>query len=336
MRSNQAERGSLLIVVLWSLFFLAALALVINISITPQLGLAAKLRDRTATRYLAQAGLRRAIIEIRLDETEEFDALNDLWSRNEEAFKEIALSDNEYFSVEYVLPESEEGGEEEKQYGLIDEERKININAMPAEVLKQFFEIVAETSSQDATDIADAIIDWRDEDDEPLDNGAENAYYESLEDGYPCKNGRFEILEELFLVKGITPDIYEKVKSRLTVFGSGQVNINTADELVLQGLGMGEELAKKVVLFRKGGDGESGSEDDNFFEDGESITATLSGGRTLSPEEQEEFEVAAAFLGVRSDNFRGEVVGGFKDREGVARITFVIHRDEKIRYWRES
>ena len=177
------EKGSVLIAVLWSLFFLAALALVINISITSQLGLAAKLRDRVILRYLAKAGVVRAIIEVREDETEEYDTLNEPWSCNEEAFKEVGLTDEGYFSLEHPASAGEDE-ESEKRYGLIDEERKVNINRTPADVLKRFFEVTAELSSQDAADIADAIADWRDEDDEPLESGAESPYYEALEGGY--------------------------------------------------------------------------------------------------------------------------------------------------------
>jgi len=331
------EKGSVLIAVLWSLFFLAALALVINISITPQLGLAAKLRDRAILRYLAKAGIQRAIIEIRADETQEYDALNEPWSTNEEGFKEISLTGEGYFSLEYLVSAGEDG-EKEKHYGLIDEERKININRVPADVLKPFLQITAETSSQDATDIADAIVDWRDEDDEPSENGAESSYYEALEDGYPCKNAPFEVLEELRLVKGVTQTVFDKVKDRITIYGQGFININTADMFVLEGLGLSSDLAQKIISFRSGNDGREATEDDNAFKDVESIIATLSSAEGLSPAESEELEAAIGneTVGVRSDHFRGYSFGRFRDEDMSAKTVFVIDRDERIRYWREE
>jgi len=335
--SDRSESGSILVAVLWSLFFLAALALVINTLITPQLELAAKIKERTTLRYLAKAGIEMAVMMIREDETINYDALNEPWSQNEEALKEIEMADGEYFSLEHPLSTEEDDMEEEKRYGLIDEERKININVMPVEVLKQFFVIVGETSAQDATDMADAIVDWRDEDDEPLDNGAESSYYEGLGEGYPCKNADFEVLEELLLVKGVTQAVFDKVKDRATVYGSGPVNINTADDLVLQSFGMSGELAEKIVLFRKGNDGQEATEDDNAFESIGSIAATLSAGTSLSPAEREELDaiVEAGFMAVQSNNFRGRAIGGFRDRNIFANIVFVINRDEKIRYWQE-
>jgi general secretion pathway protein K len=329
-----SKRGSILIGVLWSLFFLAALALVINITITPQLGLAARLRDRVMLRYFAKAGIQRAIIEIRADETQGYDALNEPWSYNEEVFKEISLTDAGYCSLEY----SDFAGGDAKHYGLIDEERKININSAPVGILKQFFEIVAGVSSQDAGDIADAIVDWRDGDDEPRENGAENSYYEALEKGYPCKNASFEVAEELKLVKGITTAIFDKVIDRITVYGQGLVNINTADALVLEGLGISSELVERIIVFRTGGDRQEGTEDDNIFESAGSVMDAFSSSGGLSSEESEELEtvIGSGIIGVRSDNFRGHSTGRFRDLDMSSKIVFVISRDEKIRYWREN
>ena len=336
----QKEEGSILIAVLWSLFFLAALALTINVLITSQLGLAAKLRDRMTLRYLAKAGVARAIIEIRADETEGYDAANDLWSTNDEAFKKVALTDAGYFSLEHPLPpDSAEGTE--TRYGLVDEERRLNINRAPASVLKQFFETVAQIPSQDAVDIADAIIDWRDEDDEPSENGngAEDVYYEGLVGAYSCKDAPFEVIEELTLVRGVTPEIFDKVKDVITVYGVGAVNINTVDTVVLEGLGLSADVARKFVSFRLGSDGKAGTEDDNVFEGAGSILGDFSLEMGLSPEEAKTIEdlINSGLIGVRSDYFRGYSVGRFLDNENMSmRIVFVIDRDEKIRYWREE
>ena len=54
-------------------------------------------------------------------------------------------------------------------------------------------------------DTADAILDWLDEDDETRELGAEIDYYSGM--GYQCKNGQLGTIEELLLVKGVTPDL---------------------------------------------------------------------------------------------------------------------------------
>ncbi|OGX38871.1 MAG: hypothetical protein A3C36_00920 [Omnitrophica WOR_2 bacterium RIFCSPHIGHO2_02_FULL_52_10] len=335
MEKEVSKTGSVLIAVLWSLFLLTALALVINASITPQLTLAASLRDRMALRYLAEAGVQRSLLELRSDETEEYDALNNPWADNDEAFKEIFLTDIGYFSVEHeIAGEGEEGG---KRYGLIDEERKININTAPVDVLTGLFVNAGEVSDQEAEEIAESIGDWRDGDDEAMDNGAENNYYQGLGAPYACKNANFDVLEELLLVKGVTQGIFDRVKGYVTVYGEGAVNINTADEAVLQWLGIGDDLAKKIVDYRNGGDGQGATEDDNALESAQSLIPDLSARLSLSAEDIEKLTSAqnAGLLGVRSDFYRGESYGRFQDREAAVKIIFVVNRDETIHFWKE-
>ena len=54
-------------------------------------------------------------------------------------------------------------------------------------------------------DIADAILDWLDEDSEPRDYGVED--YSSQSPPYACKNGPMDSIEELLLVRGVTPQL---------------------------------------------------------------------------------------------------------------------------------
>jgi general secretion pathway protein K len=56
--------------------------------------------------------------------------------------------------------------------------------------------------------IVDSIIDWVDKDHNHLMNGAEDEYYESLEEPYEARDGNFVIPEELLLVRGITDDLF--------------------------------------------------------------------------------------------------------------------------------
>src|SRR5204863_8122504 len=53
--------------------------------------------------------------------------------------------------------------------------------------------------------IADAILDWIDPDDDQRDTGAERDYYTSLDPPYAPRNGPLGSIEELLLVKGVTP-----------------------------------------------------------------------------------------------------------------------------------
>lgn len=334
-------RGSVLIAVLWCLFFLGALAVAIYALLAPQIGLAGRLKDRTRLHYLARAGVQQAMGVLAGDETENTDGFKDVWADNEEAFKDMRLGEEGYASVRYDSV-NDDGGQEPR-YGLVDEERKININTATFAVLKKFFELTGQTTSQTASDIADSILDWVDEDGDPRENGAEDGYYKGIEGGYACKNARFQILEELFLVKGMTQDVFDKVSAYLTVYGNGRVNLNTAGQYVLEALGLSDTLADKVIRFRRGNDSQEATADDNIFESVETVVAALSSGVGLSAEEIEQINglIASGLAGVRSDYFHGESYGtlraGDDDDTGVTmRIVFVVDREKNVRYWREQ
>jgi hypothetical protein len=102
----------------------------------------------------------------------------------------------------------------ETRYGVTDEAGKLNINALialdPSGQL--LHDALMALKKQDGTqllteEIADAIVDWVDADDDPRTNGAESSYYGALTNGYKAKNGPLNSLDELLLVKGVTPQL---------------------------------------------------------------------------------------------------------------------------------
>lgn len=56
-------------------------------------------------------------------------------------------------------------------------------------------------------DVADAILDWIDEDDEAREFGAESDYYTTLPTAYAAANSPLHSVEELLLVRGVTPTL---------------------------------------------------------------------------------------------------------------------------------
>src|SRR5262249_50104764 len=56
-------------------------------------------------------------------------------------------------------------------------------------------------------DIAWSIVDWIDPNDDPSAGGAEDSYYATRTPPYHCKNGPLDSIDELLLVKGITPTL---------------------------------------------------------------------------------------------------------------------------------
>jgi general secretion pathway protein K len=102
-------------------------------------------------------------------------------------------------------------------------------------------------------------MDWKDPDDFHRVNGAESAYYQSLPNPYKAKNARFDTIEELLLVKGMTSDILygtpEKtgISHFLTVNAkSTTININAAPKEVLAAIpGSSPEIADGIISYRQ-------------------------------------------------------------------------------------
>jgi len=96
------------------------------------------------------------------------------------------------------------------RYGLEDESARLNLNVLAT--LDEKFgadagrEILMGLPGMNE-EIADAILDWIDEDDEAREYGAESDYYSALEPAYQPKNGPLETIEELLLVRGVTPEL---------------------------------------------------------------------------------------------------------------------------------
>ena len=100
------------------------------------------------------------------------------------------------------------------RYGLEDESTRLNINllltadkALPNGGRTLLMALPGMDMIEDPESIADAIMDWIDEDDEPREYGAEFDYYQALQPPYAPKNGPLETVEELLLVRGMTPEL---------------------------------------------------------------------------------------------------------------------------------
>ncbi len=95
------------------------------------------------------------------------------------------------------------------RYGLEDESSKLNLHWV-LEVDSQFPGLgrIILTRLPGVTDaIADAILDWMDEDDEPREFGAESEFYSLLDPPYRPRNAVPDSIDELLLVEGVTPQL---------------------------------------------------------------------------------------------------------------------------------
>ena len=198
-QNKMHKKASAAIVSLWVLVVLALLV----VSISQRVSLALKLsryhKDRLEAFGLAKAGVNRAIVEILNDETLNYDSLEDKWADNEQTI-----------------------------FNVIDAESKININTAPREMLIELLDRVKVSNS---SEIANNICAWRGDIDAASVDAA-SVDYQDL--GYANKAAHFSRSEELILVKGITPEIYNLVKELITAYGTGKININTASSETLE------------------------------------------------------------------------------------------------------
>ena len=108
-------------------------------------------RSALKAHYLANAGVNLAISEIKkLSIASTPDTLLDKWADNEDLFKKITINDN---TQDFATVNSADG-----KYGVVDEERKININTASKELLTVLLEELDLASPEE---VADNILIWR-------------------------------------------------------------------------------------------------------------------------------------------------------------------------------
>lgn len=178
---------------------------------------------------------------------------------------------------------------EEIKGRLTDEQGKFPVNALvngQGKVQEEYKQVLDRLlanppffqEDEQRQTIIQSLVDWLDKDNEPCGEfGAENEYYEQVAKPYSCKNGPLDCLDELLLVKGITPELYWGsgdnqpseltpgpakrhplgLKDLLTIYGPGQININTAPKEVLAALvsspvsaDVAQDFAQAMLDFR--------------------------------------------------------------------------------------
>ncbi|MFQ5780066.1 MAG: type II secretion system minor pseudopilin GspK [Nitrospiria bacterium] len=233
------QNGFALILSLLILLLLVVIVLETNFYTRTDLRAAGNFRDDLKAFYLARSAVSagQAILKDDARTSARYDGLDELWA----------------FPIpEYSLGDGTLSG------SIVDEEGKINLNRLVdagsgrvnearSGQLRLLFELL-----EIKTDLVDPVIDWIDADSETISPfGAEEGYYLGLDPPYSAKNGPLDTLSELHMVKGMTDDIYRKIEPYVTVYGAGQININTADPLVLQSLDRGIDESEAGRLIRK-------------------------------------------------------------------------------------
>lgn len=248
------ERGVALILVILMVSIIVAVTLELNASSRLDVYEAANFRDRVKALYMAKSGF-NAAGALLLKDTNNYDSLNEMWAKTEILSPYSAqLFEGEGSCILLIEDES----------GKVPLHKLVEGNAFNEQyrkILERLLKLPEFGLSQEkVTALIACIKDWIDADEELTGrDGAESAHYRTLTPPYDAKNYPFDSVEELLLVKEITPELFFGTKERpglrnfLTVYGEGRININTAPKLVLRALAdeMTPERADAIDEYRR-------------------------------------------------------------------------------------
>jgi type II secretory pathway component PulK len=202
MVHRRRQRGLVLLIVLWTI----AILLILAATTRQTSGLDTKLSVFTTQemrcKWAARAGVEKAVAILNEDDRTT-DCATELWGNDPQDLMDVPLQGCHY------------------RVRIVDEAGKLNINTATRD---QFLGLL--DWGMDAS-VADAIIDWRDADEEPGEEGTEGGYYENLPYRYKIRNGPFKTVRELLMVRGVTEEMFYG-----TTIATGQGSTRTAASLV--------------------------------------------------------------------------------------------------------
>lgn len=335
------RKGSILIISLWVLFLLSAFAVMLGVQVRQKLVLVKRVEARNKLRSLAEAGVQQARVVVRsLPQEQNYHALRDSWSVNPALFERRPLGDG-FYSVYVDIP-ADADTLQQRRYGLVDEESKLNLNTLTGEdnqVFVRLLQLVLGADETQAQSVAAAVVDWKDEDNvvSAASAGAEDAYYHSLPAPYDAKDKPFQRLEELLLIRGITADTYARLQPYLTVYGSGRINVNTASRYLLLAAGLPERVVAAMLEYRGGKDGIAGTADDGVFASISDIGPVVSQSAGLTLEQLSQTnDILTGRCGVSSSAFYVNS-RGFTGRGGeYSQIECVVDNQGTIVYYHQQ
>jgi general secretion pathway protein K len=240
----RTRAGFALIAALWLLVALAAIGLQFSLQGRERRLAAGNVLEEVRTRAAAEAGLAhaRARLYQRVREAEALQGVVD-----------PRLLADPWGGLDVVLAGPVDLGDVHYQVTLRDASAALNVNRATEDELRRLLGGLRVDHGR-ADEIAQSVMDWRDPDDLPRPRGAEMDYYLRRESPVLPRNGPFESLAELIHVRGMTPEILDRVTPYLTLVGTGRVNLNVAEPVVLATLpGMTDETIGVILRHRQQG-----------------------------------------------------------------------------------
>jgi general secretion pathway protein K len=242
-----SQKGIALLMVLWIMAFLTVMVLSFSLVVRSDVYSTLSFKENMQNRLLAEAGIERAVMEI--------------FYYNTNKNQKTILEEKEIIKIDGTQYTGRTGNGN-YTFCIIDESGKININLLTDSTRIIFYNLLVNygISNETADTITDSLLDWKDSDELHRLNGAESDYYMSLPDPYESKNSNFDTLEELLLVKGVTPEILygdEKDKSGIIHFltihsNTNKINLKSAPKEILMAIpGLSEDLVDNIITLRE-------------------------------------------------------------------------------------
>lgn len=243
-----AQSGAVLLLVLWLTAALSFVALALALSVRTELAATSYRLEAEQARLLARGALEQTIYVMKNP------GLRDA------AQQPIYQPGQTHIDFSYETGAA--------RVAIVSESGKLNVNTASVERLRRLLE-AAGAGEQQAGEIAEAIADWR----APARSTVSSRFdqfYASLGEPYRASHLSFERVEELLLVKGVTPELFYGWMARdsdgrlvrrgglnrfLTCYGTfGLINVNYAPYEVLRAApGIDDEQARALVAGRGGG-----------------------------------------------------------------------------------
>lgn len=220
------RRGVALIAVLWVVLLLAVIAGSLTLLTRAELGLSRNLVLSARAEALAEGGVWLAIGRMLAD----------------------PAGDGRITGAQAWRFELEDGVVDVL---AVDSTALIDLNMAPEELLSGLFR-AAGAAEDEAAILAARIADWRDSDDNPRADGAEQADYAEADPPVRVGNRPFATADEILRVPGVTLALWRRIEGAVTVH-SGRPGINPlyAPALALAALpGMDAETVQAIVAAR--------------------------------------------------------------------------------------
>ncbi len=240
---THSRQGSILILVLWVLFFLASLTVASAGHVLAVLRAAERLQYRVHARMEAWSAAAWAVSVMEAQQgetalmTNVWDGVSaDAWNRDAASFALPAEFGGQTAYVSFAFP-----GETSRLAGVVGEEGRIHLNAAPPALLQALFGYVG---GEPGALLAETLF-------QP---GVDDGLTPDAQDEYDRKS--YASVGGLRLEEAMSADLYAALEPHVTVYGQGDwINFNAATETVLVAVliaagrepAVAEQIARVIV-----------------------------------------------------------------------------------------